>query len=104
MHQLQQVRGLSRTRWICTGFGTSGQSADAAGQQPAHYRGDGTGVRSSITGEGVGHQRPYKTRRLGSGQDIAEPIQEIMPVGIIREYLSPEVEFFKNPSTGTRGG
>jgi hypothetical protein len=35
-----------------------------------------------------GHQRPGKTRRSGIGQDTAAPIQEIIPVAVIKKYLS----------------
>ena len=32
-----------------------------------------------------GHKRQCKTRRLGIGQDIGEPIQKINPVAVIKK-------------------
>ena len=37
----------------------------------------------------IGHERPCKTGGLAFWQDIAEPVKEIVPVGIFEENLSP---------------
>jgi len=37
----------------------------------------------------IGHQRPYKTRRLCIGQDIAERIQELLTVAVVKKNLYP---------------
>jgi hypothetical protein len=50
-----------------------------------------------------GHQRPCETRCLGIGNDIAEPTQEITPIEIIQEYLSPVDSPHDDVMHGSRG-
>jgi hypothetical protein len=58
-----------------------------AGQQPAHDRGNRPLARLQQKVEVVGDQGPGKTARSGFCQYLSQPIQKIIPVGVVLEYL-----------------
>jgi hypothetical protein len=59
-----------------------------AGEQPSHYVGYAARTASKQKMGMIGHQRPSITRCPGFWQNSSQPINEIVFVMIVSEYLS----------------
>ena len=57
-------------------------------EEPSHHRGKGCQTRSEKKMGMIRDEYPCVTGRLGLGQEFSQPIEHILPIPIIYEYLS----------------
>ncbi len=68
---------------------TAVEAYGITGEQSPHGRGNGclTGAQQQM--DMIGHQGPRIADGFGVGEQFAEPIEEILPVGVILENRLP---------------
>jgi hypothetical protein len=72
------------------------------GQKPPHYRRQRDQSCSQQQMRMIGDQHPCVTRRSGLVEQMAQSIQEVIPIRIILKYLSPFDPSQHNVVQGTR--